>query len=46
MPDNNFQYVCDADQVPAGQSKAFSIAGPRGSKIEIALFNLNTFYAQ
>ena len=46
MPENNFQSVCDADQIPAGQSKAFSITGIRGSKIEIALFNIaGTFYA-
>jgi nitrite reductase/ring-hydroxylating ferredoxin subunit/multimeric flavodoxin WrbA len=42
---NIFQYVCRVDQVPIGQSKAFSITGERG-KIEIALFNLGgTFYA-
>jgi nitrite reductase/ring-hydroxylating ferredoxin subunit/multimeric flavodoxin WrbA len=46
MAENNFQYVCDTDQIPAGQSKAFSIAGARGSKIEIALFNIDgEFYA-
>lgn len=45
MSENNFQYICDADQIPPGQSKAFSITGPRGS-IEVALFNLDkTFYA-
>lgn len=46
MPENNFQPVCDVDQIPAGQSKAFSITGIRGSKIEIALFNIaGMFYA-
>ena len=43
--ENNFQYVCDAERVPAGQSRAFSIDA-QGSKIEIALFNIGgTFYA-
>jgi nitrite reductase/ring-hydroxylating ferredoxin subunit/multimeric flavodoxin WrbA len=46
MPENNFQHVCAADQVPPGQSRAFSIAGERGNKIEIALFNTGgKFYA-
>jgi nitrite reductase/ring-hydroxylating ferredoxin subunit len=46
MPENNFQYVCSADQVPERKSRAFSITGGRGSKIEIALFNLDgAFYA-
>jgi nitrite reductase/ring-hydroxylating ferredoxin subunit/multimeric flavodoxin WrbA len=44
--ENNFQYVCDAEQVPAGQSRAFSITGAHDSRIEIALFNIGgTFYA-
>jgi nitrite reductase/ring-hydroxylating ferredoxin subunit/multimeric flavodoxin WrbA len=44
--ENNLQYVCDAEQVPAGQSRAFSITDTRGSRIEIALFNISgTFYA-
>lgn len=43
---SNFQYVCTADQIGSGQSRAFSITDARGSKIEIALFNLaGTFYA-
>lgn len=44
--ENNFQHVCDVDQLPVGQSKAFSITGARGSRIEIALFNIGgMFYA-
>ena len=39
--ENNFQYVCDADQIPAGQSKPFSITGRSGSKIEVAVFNID-----
>lgn len=43
---NNFQYVCTADQIASGQSRAFSITDAQGSKIEIALFNLaGAFYA-
>lgn len=46
MPENNFQYVCDTDQISEGQSKAFSITSARGSRINIALFNTDgTFYA-
>src|SRR5687767_10161194 len=46
MPENNFQHVCAADQVPAGQSRAFSITRDRGNKIDIALFNVDgKFYA-
>jgi len=46
MPENNFQHVCSADQVPPGQSRAFSILGERGNKIGIALFNVDgKFYA-
>ncbi len=47
---NNFQFVCNSDQIPIGQSRAFSITNNEenaNSKIEIALFNLDgkTFYA-
>ena len=46
MPENDFQYICNVDQIPTGESRAFSITTKRGSKIEIALFNLGgTFYA-
>jgi len=40
MSENNFQFVCGTDQVPEVQSRAFSIAAGRASKIEIAFFNL------
>jgi nitrite reductase/ring-hydroxylating ferredoxin subunit/multimeric flavodoxin WrbA len=46
MPENNFQYVCTTDEVPRAESRAFSITSKSGSKIEIALFNLDgSFYA-
>jgi nitrite reductase/ring-hydroxylating ferredoxin subunit/multimeric flavodoxin WrbA len=40
MPENNFQYVCAADELAEGQSRAFSITGEGGNKVEIALFNV------
>lgn len=46
MENNDFQYVCDSDQIVSGQSRAFSITDEHGDKVEIALFNLNgTFHA-
>jgi nitrite reductase/ring-hydroxylating ferredoxin subunit/multimeric flavodoxin WrbA len=44
---NNFQYICNSDQISPGQSAAFTIKDERGrSKIEVAIFNLDgTFYA-
>ncbi|AIF82631.1 ferredoxin subunit of nitrite reductase and ring-hydroxylating dioxygenase [Candidatus Nitrososphaera evergladensis SR1] len=54
---NNFQYICRADQISQGQSRAFTITtnGDRGggggssdrnSKIEIAVFNVDgAFFA-
>jgi nitrite reductase (NADH) small subunit len=45
--EDDFQYVCDSDQVASGQSGAFSIIDEHGrSKIEVALFNPDgIFYA-
>lgn len=45
MRKDNFQYVCNADLLAEGQSRAFSIM-ERGNKIEIALFRVGEkFYA-
>lgn len=39
MPDN-MCYVCEAGEIPEGKSKAFSISGPDGSQIKVAVFNV------
>jgi len=41
MSEKDFQYVCNADEIPAGQARAFSIIGKDRSKIEIAVFNID-----
>lgn len=46
MLENNFQYICTANELAEGQSKAFSIMGENGDKVEIALFHIDDkFYA-
>jgi nitrite reductase/ring-hydroxylating ferredoxin subunit/multimeric flavodoxin WrbA len=43
---DDFQYICSTDQIANGKSKVVSVMDKAGSKIEIALFNLNgTFHA-
>ncbi len=45
--DNNFQYICNSDQISPGQSASFTINDEGGSnKIALAVFNLDgAFYA-
>ena len=40
MPQGNFQLVCNVNDVPERQSRAFSILDENGEKIEIALFKV------
>ena len=45
MPENNFQYICAANELAEGRSRAFPIMGESG-KVEIALFHIDgKFYA-
>jgi len=45
MPENDFHFVCAADEIPEGWSKAFSIADG-ANKIDVAVFNITgRFYA-
>jgi nitrite reductase/ring-hydroxylating ferredoxin subunit/multimeric flavodoxin WrbA len=46
MPENDFRFVCAADEIPEGKAKAFSIIDNDGSKVDVAVFNIaGTFYA-
>ena len=43
---DDFRYICNADEVTDGKSKAFTLTNRSGSKLKIAIFNLGgTFYA-
>jgi nitrite reductase/ring-hydroxylating ferredoxin subunit/multimeric flavodoxin WrbA len=43
---DDFRYICNADEVADGKSKAFILTNRSGSKLKIAIFNLGgTFYA-
>ena len=43
---DDFRYICNADEVADGKSKAFTLTNRSGSKLKIAIFNLGgTFYA-
>jgi nitrite reductase/ring-hydroxylating ferredoxin subunit len=41
---NNFHYICLVKDIPSGKSRSFSISNEKGTKIEIALFNIDRKY--
>lgn len=46
MPENDFRFVCAADEILEGRAKAFSIMDNDGNKVDVAVFNIaGTFYA-
>ncbi len=46
MPENDFRFVCAADEIPEGRAKAFSITDNNGNKVDVAVFNIGgIFYA-
>lgn len=42
--DDDFHYLCQASDVATGKSKSFSTSNKKGSKIEIAVFNVQGKY--
>jgi nitrite reductase/ring-hydroxylating ferredoxin subunit/multimeric flavodoxin WrbA len=40
----DFHYLCLAKDIPSGQSRGFSISNEKGTKIEIAVFNVDGRY--
>lgn len=46
MPENDFRFVCAADEISEGKAKAFSITDNNGNRVDVAVFNIGgTFYA-
>jgi nitrite reductase/ring-hydroxylating ferredoxin subunit len=41
---DNFRYLCLAKDISSGKSRSFSIGNEKGTKIEIALFNIDGKY--
>jgi len=41
---STFRYLCRSKELPAGKSRQFSISNEKGTKIEIAVFNINEIY--
>jgi nitrite reductase/ring-hydroxylating ferredoxin subunit len=41
---DNFRYLCLATDVPSDKSRSFSIRNAKGTKIEIAVFNIDGKY--
>ena len=41
MPQENFQKVCNVNDIPAGRSRAFSIIDEHGERLDIAVFNVD-----
>ena len=41
---SNFRYLCRSKELPPGKSRQFSISNEKGTKIEIAVFNIDGIY--
>src|SRR5438552_18775515 len=41
---STFRYLCRSKELPPGKSRQFSISNEKGTKIEIALFNIDGIY--
>jgi nitrite reductase/ring-hydroxylating ferredoxin subunit len=41
---STFRYPCRSKELPPGKSRQFSISNEKGTKIEIAVFNINGIY--
>jgi nitrite reductase/ring-hydroxylating ferredoxin subunit len=40
-----FRYLCPLKELPSGKSRQFSISNEKGTKIEIAVFNIDGIYS-